>query len=480
MNLLTDIWQQCNINPHAIAMREDQCTLSYQQLALKIGAVNQAIHKANIQAGSRIALAMDRGIDTACALLGIVSAGCCYIPLDINSPSQRRQFIIKDANISAVIGCGKQTQDYSEYHWLDYQSLSEHELQLSTCNSEQLAAILYTSGSTGSPKGVALSHRAILAFSNWAKQLVKLDHTDRIASLAPFYFDLSTFDLFASLSVGASIDFVPAQLPMAPSRLSAWLSQRDISGLYTVPSVLGFLALKGNLAQTLLPKLRFVLFAGEVFATPLLKSLIEYLPDTRFYNFYGPTETNVCLFWKVDQQCLQDKASIPIGHSACGNQLNVAAETGELLVKGPSLMSGYWSNGGLHSALSNDGWYATGDKVSINKVGEYCYHGRLDRMLKCSGFRVEPAEIEHALQRLPDVVACAAIGITDETAGQRPAVAVVLTADTTSIKQLRQALQQQIPAYMIPSRWKIISVMPQLTNGKIDYRAIKNLFGSSP
>ncbi len=478
MNLLTDIWQQCSINPQAIAIRENQRTLSYQQLALNIGAVTQAIHKVDIQAGSRIALAMDRGIDATCALLGILSADCCYVPLDINSPSQRRQFIIQDADISAVIGCGKQTQDYSEYHWLDYQSLSAHELQRSTCKPEQLAAILYTSGSTGSPKGVALSHRAILAFSNWARQLVKLNHIDRIASLAPFYFDLSTFDLFASLSVGASIDFVPAQLPMAPSRLSAWLSQRDISGIYTVPSVLGFLALKGNLAQTRLPKLRFVLFAGEVFATPLLKSLVEYLPDTRFYNFYGPTETNVCTFWQVDQQCLQDEASIPIGHPASDDQLKIDAETGELLVKGPSLMSGYWSNGDLHSVLSDDDWYATGDKVSINTAGEYCYHGRLDRMLKCSGFRVEPAEIERALQTLPGVVTCAVIGITDETAGQRPAAVVVLKAGTT-IKQLRQALQQQLPAYMIPSRWKIIQVLPQLTNGKIDYIAIKNLFGSS-
>ncbi len=475
MNLLTDIYQQCSATPQAIAMRENQRTLSYQQLGLGIGAVAQAIHSVEIQPESRIAVAMDRGINAACAILGILAAGCCYVPLDIKSPAQRRQFIIKDANISAVIGCGKATQDYCGYNWLHYNSLAEHEFQASACNPEQLAAILYTSGSTGSPKGVALSHRAIRAFSHWAKQLVKLDQNDRIASLAPFYFDLSTFDLFASLSVGACIDFVPPQLAMAPSRLSAWLSQREISGLYTVPSVLGFLALKGNLAQTLLPKLRFVLFAGEVFATPLLKWLIEYLPDTQFYNFYGPTETNVCTYWQVDPERLQDDTAIPIGHPAGDDQLKIVVETGELLAKGPSLLSGYWFHGKLHSALSDAGWYATGDKVSINKLGEYCYHGRLDRMLKCSGFRVEPAEIEHTLQTLPGVVACAVIGTIDETAGQRPAAVVVLNADTT-IKQLRQALQDELPAYMIPSRWKILSVLPQLTNGKIDYLAIENLF----
>jgi amino acid adenylation domain-containing protein len=478
MNLLTNICQQCNATPHAVAMREDQRTLTYQQLALRAGGIAQAIRNADIQPENRIALAIDRGIDAACAALGILSAGCCYIPLDINSPAQRRQFILNDANIAAVIGYGTQPNDYAAYVWLDCDSLTEHEIQMPISQAEQLAAILYTSGSTGSPKGVALSHRAILAFSDWAKQLLELERNDRIASLAPFYFDLSTFDLFASLSVGASVDFIPKQLAMAPSRLSNWLLQRNISGFYTVPSVLGFLALKGNLAQTQLPNLRFLIFAGEVFTTPLLKLLIEYLPSTELYNFYGPTETNVCVYWKVDPQRLNDSTPIPIGHPACGDQLKIAPDSGELLVKGQSLMSGYWSKGVLQTALSDEGWYATGDKVSINSHAEYCYHGRLDRMLKCSGFRVEPADIEHSLQTLPSVIACAVIGIDDETAGQRPAAALVLNADT-SVKQLRHSLQQQLPAYMIPSRWKIIPALPTLENGKIDYIAINTLFISS-
>jgi acyl-coenzyme A synthetase/AMP-(fatty) acid ligase len=175
---------------------------------------------------------------------------------------------------------------------------------------------------------------------------------------------------------------------------------------------------------------------------------------------------------------LQDDSAIPIGHPASGNQLKIVKQTGELLVKGPSLTSGYWSTGELHSALSKQQWYATGDKVTINTNGEYCYHGRLDRMLKCSGFRVEPAEIENTLQSLPGVIACAVIGIRDETAGQRPAAAVVLEAETTP-QQLRQALQQQLPTYMIPARWKALSALPLLANGKIDYQSIKTLFGLS-
>jgi acyl-coenzyme A synthetase/AMP-(fatty) acid ligase len=398
--------------------------------------------------------------------------------LDINSPTQRRQFIINDADIAALIGCGEQPPEYNAFLWLIYQSIEEREFQTPVNQTEHLAAILYTSGSTGTPKGVALSHQAILAFSHWATQLVVLNRTDRIASLAPFYFDLSTFDLFASLAVGASIDFVPKQLAMAPSQLSAWLCQHQTSIFYTVPSVLGFLALKGNLKLTPLTKLRVVIFAGEVFTTYLLRTLVEYLPETSFYNFYGPTETNVCTYWQVNPDCLQDNKPIPIGHPASGNQLKIADTTGELLVKGPSLTNGYWSDKKLHPVVLDDGWYATGDKVTINPNGEYCYHGRLDRMLKCSGYRVEPAEIEKTLLSLRGIIACAVIGISDETAGQRPVAAIVINTETT-VQQLRLALQQQLPPYMIPSRWKTLSTLPLLANGKIDYLTINSLFESS-
>lgn len=478
MNLLSHFQQQTISHPDAIAMRENQRELSYQSLALKVGAVRQAIINAGITPQNRIALEMDRGLDAACSLLGILAAGCCYVPLDIKSPLTRRKFIIKDAALAAVIGIGNCPNEYPPIKWFNYQAITEQELQLSTIDCENLAAILYTSGSTGTPKGVALSHRAILAFSSWAAQLLQLDQNDHIASLTPFYFDLSTFDLFACLAVGASINFVPQQLPMAPSQLSSWLNQHAITGFYTVPSVLGFLTLKGNLKQTPLPKLRFLLFAGEVFATPLLNTLTRYLPDTRFYNFYGPTETNVCSYWQVNPKHLHNQTAIPIGRPACGNQLKIAEKTGELVVKGPTLMSGYWSAGALQPSLSVHDWYATGDKVSLNENGEYCYHGRLDRMLKCSGFRVEPAEIEQTLQSIPGVIDCAVVGINDETAGQRPAAALVIDPGST-IQQLRQMLIQRLPGYMIPSRWQIVSALPLLANGKIDYTAITTLFVTS-
>ena len=293
-------------------------------------------------------------------------------------------------------------------------------------SAEALAAILYTSGSTGAPKGVALSHRALRNFADWAAYTFNISRCDRIASLAPFHFDLSVFDLFSSLSCGAAVHFVPAGLTLSPSRLTAWLCEQRISIFYTVPSLLSFIALKGSLTTTPLPDLKTVLFAGEVFPTPQLKKLCELLPTVDFYNLYGPTETNVCCYWPVDRERLQTDRPIPIGYPACGAVLKIDAETGELLVQSANNLSGYWHQGKLIAALSTDNTYHTGDKVSLNERGEYCYHGRLDRMLKCSGYRVEPAEIEAVLSQFPEVTSCAVIGITDSTSGQRPAAAVVL------------------------------------------------------
>ena len=154
------------------------------------------------------------------------------------------------------------------------------------------------------------------------------------------------------------------------------------------------------------------------------------------------------------------------------SELIIEKESGELLVESHNNLSGYWQNGQLVPALSNDNFYHTGDKVSINDHGEYCYHGRLDRMLKCSGYRVEPAEIEQKLLQFQGVIHCAVIGINDKTSGQRP-VAVVVLQSNTILAEIVKSLRQQLPAYMQPSKFIVIDTLPYLTNGKIDYQSLQ-------
>jgi len=478
MNLISGLYTQSQLSAQQIALTEEDRQLNYEQFSLAIRPIAAYLHKQGCS-GQCIAVVMDRGIDAALTIYGILFAGACYLPLDIKNPAGRLNYIINDAQPRYVIGHGAcPSWLESQEKWLDLHQLQDEPAvttRPADANPEDLAAILYTSGSTGVPKGVALSHRAMLNFARWASKTFNIDAKDRIASLAPFHFDLSVFDLFSSLSSGASVHFMPASLPLTPNKLTAWLSEFAITCWYTVPSLLSFIALKGALATKPLSSLKTILFAGEVFPTPHLIRLSGQLPAVNFFNLYGPTETNVCCYWHVDRTRLNPDQAIPIGVAACNALLKIDEETGELLVQGQNNFSGYWQKGRLDSSPVKNGWYGTGDKISRNEQGEYCYHGRLDRMLKCSGYRVEPAEIEAVINQLPAIENCAVLGITDPASGQRPAAAVVLK-EGGSLADFIKPLREKLPAYMQPARFIVLKALPALSNGKTDYQALQILF----
>ncbi len=476
MNLLVDFFQQSRKNPERIALTQEQRQLSYGELARQAKQIAAGLLQRNTT-GCCLAIAQERGIDAVITVFGILATGASYLPLDSRNPANRLQQIVADARPKYIIGTGP-CPDWLETpeKWLDVQQLKNGPSaeRLPEIDPEAIAAILYTSGSSGVPKGVALSHRAMCNFSRWAAQTFTVGAGDRIASLSPLHFDLSVFDLFSSLSQGASVHFIPDRLTMAPSRLTAWLSEKVISIWYTVPSLLSFIALKGALQTTPLANLEKILFAGEVFPTAHLIKLAGQLPHVQFYNLYGPTETNVCCWWPVDRSRLQDNVAIPIGLPACGAELKIQEQTGELLVKGANNFSGYWQQGRLQAPQSANAWYRTGDRVSLDQHGEYCYHGRLDRMLKCSGYRVEPAEIEAVIEQCPEVERCAVTGISDTASGQRPAAAVVLK-EGAGLVDISTTLRKKLPAYMYPCRFLTMKKLPLLSNGKIDYQTLKKL-----
>ena len=471
MSILSGFLRRCEIAPDLPALQEDGSQLSYIQLK------HQAEQISGYLAGQsrhclRVAIALDRGSEAAAAILGVLFSGACYIPLDIKNPVNRLRFITDDADVQYVIGKGDcpEWMDASD-KWLDIDRIPEQSVLASPIviiAPDSLAVILYTSGSTGMPKGVALSHSALNNFAQWAGNTFHINQLERIASLTPFHFDLSVFDLFTSLSFGAGVHFVPARLTLSPSRLTDWLQKHKITVWYTVPSLLSFIALKGALETTPLAELKTILFAGEVFPTGHLIKLSQLLPNTGLYNLYGPTETNVCCYWPVERNQLLENKPIPIGIPACNAELEITEDTGELLVKCENNLSGYWLQGRLTKPETGTTWYHTGDKVSLNSRGEYCYHGRLDRMLKCSGYRVEPAEIESVINRIPGVQSCAVIGIQDTASGQRPAAAIVLQANI-NLADISKTLKQKLPAYMHPGKMIAIDVLPYLSNGKVDY-----------
>jgi len=458
---------------------ENDTFLSISMVIQKILVLREKLTSIGMQMGDHVAIALPRGVEAAISIYAILSLGGVYVPLDIHSPSNRLIYIIKDAGIKYILGHSiKAEWCPNVIGWVDVTvSLTKKSLKepfFLSSGGENIATILYTSGSTGHPKGIALSHRALCSFSDWAEKTFSVNSNDIVASLTPFSFDLSIFDLFIPLRSGAYTTFIPEGLTISPTKMTEWLATKEITIWYTVPSILIFLGTKGNLSKIPLPKLHSILFAGEVFPINQLKLLSKLLPHTSLYNLFGPTETNVCAYWRIDRTKLEALNNIPIGSPASFAQLKVDHSNHELLVRGPALMTGYWQNKMIKNVFDRDGWYRTGDRVSKNSKGEYLYEGRLDRMLKYGGYRIEPNEIENVICNFPNIRECAVIGLKNK-ADQIDIIAYIVNEVELDRLEFNNFLRSNLPSYMLPVRFRYLDSVPRLHNGKIDLKGIERL-----
>ncbi|GAB3998700.1 hypothetical protein GCM10029992_25250 [Glycomyces albus] len=239
------------------------------------------------------------------AIHGVLRLGASYVPIDPDSPLERARKIISDADPALVLangntmdlarGFGRKVLDLDAIDRTPYDDAASERTDRSIAASDP-AYILYTSGSTGSPKGVVVSHDSAVGFVERAAKEFKLDRSDRLSSHAPLHFDLSVFDLFAASRSGCAVVLVPTRLSMFPARLEQFIADSGITVWYSVPTMLSGLS---RVCRSPLPNLRAILFAGEVFPVPALRRLMEALPGRRFANLYGPTETNVCTWHEV-------------------------------------------------------------------------------------------------------------------------------------------------------------------------------------
>lgn len=516
-SLLTYLFQSCDRHPDKIAVRHKNATLSYGNLDKKSSQLASLLFHAGMTAGERVGIYMDKSPEAVIAIFGVLKAGSCYVPLDLSAPEQRLRLLIDDCRLDWFITNGikahviraiatrikrvkhlvvidtersegmEDSSGIRAFYKDDLEHAPDAEVEAAgQVDPRDLAYILYTSGSTGQPKGVMISHRAACAFVDWAQNAFHLKNTDVLSAHAPLHFDLSIFDIFAAVAAGATICLVPQGWSTFPKTIAEFIDQNGITTWYSVPTALLQLVIHGNLEDYDFPCLKRILFAGEVFPSKYLRQLMRLLPKVDYYNLYGPTETNVIAYHQVKQPPATED-DVPVGalcKSVTGyvvskdGTLVSNGEIGELYVEGPTLMDGYWSDNQKTSEVLFENpfepkdkrlIYRTGDLVHQDRNGLLVYHGRSDNMVKSRGYRIELGEIEKALNAHPGIRESAAIGLPSEMFGCIIAVIVVTTSDSDLEEEnIQRFCRRKLPIYMVPEKVRFIDALPRTSTGKID------------
>ena len=460
--------------------------LSYSDLNEDAEKIKDVLIQNRLSTGTRIGILLPKSLKCLSLIYGILKSGSAYVPLDSKAPILRNAGICKDCQLQALFIEKKAVTDFFlTCHKTD----SYKEIEVSTglsllifeskkeISSEELAYILYTSGSTGSPKGVKHTHKSALAFIEWCFKQFAPTSADRIASLAPFHFDLSVFDLYVSAMAGSTLLLLDERIAANPLLLAETLSEKEVNILYATPSALSHLCAFGKMQKHNFKRLRLVLFAGEVFPISNLKKLKEILPGTVMYNLYGPTETNVCTWFKIPSEIDSKQTEpFPIGKTCPYAEYKIVSETGELLISCASLTCGYWNDdSNTKKVFETDSggktWYHTGDVVSLNKENDLVYLGRIDRMVKRKSYRIEPEEIENQLRKFEPILEAA---VTTESKNHQ--TDTVITAHIVwreghkmSSLDIINYCNTVLPVYMLPDNFKFHPALPKTSTGKINY-----------
>ncbi|EHL7431092.1 AMP-binding protein, partial [Campylobacter upsaliensis] len=370
------------------------------------------------------------------------------------------------------------TEDFESYE-RDEEALAKARLRHIDTN---LLYVFFTSGSTGLPKGVSISHKSVIDYAFWVSEEFELDENEIIANQAPLYFDNSILDIFPTIKEGGSVHLVPNSLFAFPLKVLEYLENEGVNTIFWVPSVLIYFANTQALEKFKLEKLKKVLFCGEIMPNKQLNYWRTHLPHTLFANLYGPTEiTDVCCFYKVDRE-FKDDELLPIG-KACKNTellvfdenknfINEAGKKGELYVRGTSLSLGYYNdiektkaafiqNPLHHNYL--DLLYKTGDIVAYNEFGELLCYGRIDNQIKFKGHRIELGEIEAVLNSHEKIKNSACIFKDDK---------LIAFYESEEELDLKGFCKQKLPPYMIASSFVRVEKFALNANGKIDRKVL--------
>jgi amino acid adenylation domain-containing protein len=496
--------------PDKEAVRYSGRSLSYSQLASLSSSFANVLFEQGVKRGDRVGVYMNKSLESAVAIYGIMKAGAAYVPLDPFAPVSRIAYVINDcgighlatkpgkidqvrmileegATLRHLIGVESQPELHvNSASWDDVYENRTTSIPINV-TEQDLAYILYTSGSTGLPKGIMHTHRSGLSFAEWGAETYGLTKEDRLSNHAPLHFDLSTFDFFSSAIAGSTTVMIPEAFAKFPTNMAKFIQEEKITVWYSVPFALIQLLKHGKVDTRDFSELRWILFAGEVFPTKHLCQLMTLLPHVRFSNLYGPTETNVCTYYHVTQIPDNTDETIPIG-VACANIEDIVVEVddkvvetgeiGELLIRGGVVMKGYWGQPDRNQKCFyrrpafgqfEDIFYRTGDLVKEDTNGNYLYMGRKDRQIKTRGYRVELDEVEVVLLSHPGVEEAAVYTIPDGQGSNLIEAAVISKLGTNLTEaQLLDHSGKKLPPYALPVRVTFYQEFPRTSTGKIN------------
>ena len=366
-----------------------------------------------------------------------------------------------------------------------------------TSGPSEAAYLLFTSGSTGMPKGVVVNHASVIRFVEWAVKYAELGSGDRLSGHPPLHFDLSMLDLFGAFAAGAQLHLVPPEVNIRPHGVAEFIREHRLTQWFSVPSVLTYAAKFDAVQPGDFPTLKRVLWCGEVLPTPTLMYWMRRLSHVRFTNLYGPTETTIASSYYPVDQCPQDPAApIPIGTACPGEDLLVLDETGrpvlpghmgELYIGGCGLSPGYWRDPERTRAAfvphplgpdPSTRLYRTGDMARVGDDGLVYFLGRKDTQIKCRGYRIELGEIEAALHTIPGVYACAVVAVPSQGFEGVTICCAYVPAPGASLTPIeaRRHLGAVLPPHMVPLRWMVFERLPYNANGKIDRQQVAEAF----